>query len=553
MQGTVLNNRYSILRTLGEGGMACVYLAHDEVLDRDVALKVLWERFARDKEFVERFEREARSAGSLSHPNIVQVYDRGETEDGTAYMAMECISGGTLKDRIVREGSLSSGDAATVAIQVAGALGAAHERGVIHRDIKPHNILLSSSGEAKVTDFGIARAAAATTTTRTGRILGTANYMSPEQALGQRVDPRTDLYSLGVVLFEMLTGELPFRGDSPITVSMKHVNEPPPPPKKLDPGLSEGANAVVLKLLAKDPDDRYADAEGLIEDLEKMKAGLPLAVAKNVAGASPGRTATRPATTRQNAAAPPGDRGPTSAGPSGRRRRRRVLPWLLLALLAILLVPLGALALLGGDNPNDSRGNDRPADNPGGTSQVQVPEVRGLTWQAAEERLENAGLEVGDVNRFSNDDIEAGRVIAPGIAAGTRVRSGTDVNLDVSKGPEQPVATSSPASSSATSSASSSATSSASSSAISSASPQSAAESPTSESGSSASPVAEPENLPSREPPTDRPGRPGRDKPGKGKPDGSKNPGQGSRDQGSGGKVVVDVGVGGDEGEGGDD
>jgi serine/threonine-protein kinase len=226
---------------------------------------------------------------------------------------------------------------------------------------------------------------------------------------------------------------------------------------------------------------------------------------------------------------------------------------LLLALLAILLVPLGALALLGDDNPNDSRGNDRPADNPGGTSQVQVPEVRGLTRQAAEERLENAGLEVGDVNRFSNDDIEAGRVIAPGIAAGTRVRSGTDVNLDVSKGPEQPVATSSPASSSATSSASSSATSSASSSAISSASPQSAAESPTSESGSSASPVAEPENLPSREPPTDRPGRPGRDKPGKGKPDGSKNPGQGGRDQGSGGKVVVDVGVGGDEGEGGDD
>ncbi|MGI8910044.1 MAG: Stk1 family PASTA domain-containing Ser/Thr kinase [Rubrobacteraceae bacterium] len=526
-----MNNRYSILRTLGEGGMACVYLAHDEVLDRDVALKVLWDNYARDEEFVERFKREARSAGSLSHPNIVQVYDRGETEDGTAYMAMECVSGGTLKDRIVREDPLSPEEAATVAIQVAGALGAAHERGVIHRDIKPHNILLSSSGEAKVTDFGIARAAAATTATRTGRVLGTANYMSPEQALGQRVDPRTDLYSLGVVLFEMLTGELPFRGDSPITVSMKHINEPPPPPKELNPDLPEGVNALVLKLLAKDPDDRYADAEDLIEDLERMKAGIP-PTAVNAAGAASGRTATRPATTRQNVAAPPGDRGLTRAAPSGRRRRRRVLPWLLLALLALLLVPLGAFALFS----NNSGGN---GGQPPGAAKVQVPEVRGLTRQAAERRLQDAGLEVGSINQFPNETIPAGKVIAPGYEVGRSLDPGTAVNLDVSTGPAQPVTTPS-ASSSATSSASSSTTSSASSSASS----RPAEQSTPSESGSPENPVAEPEDIPPREPQTDRPERPGRDKPGKGKPDGSKNPGQGGRGQGAGG---------GDEGEGGDD
>ena len=448
VQGTVVNNRYSIVRPLGDGGMARVYLAHDEVLDRDVALKVLWEYFASDEEFVDRFKREARSAASLSHPNIVQVYDRGETENGTAYMAMEYVPGGTLKERISREGPLSPAGAAGMAIQISEALAAAHERGVIHRDIKPHNVLLSESGEAKVTDFGIARAAAATTATRTGRVLGTAGYMSPEQALGERVDLRSDLYSLGVVLFEMLTGRLPFRGESPITVSMKHVNEAPPPPNEIRPELPEGVNALVLKLLAKNPDDRYADAWDLIEDLRKVRSGIPLAVA--APAAMPERQASA---ARQEAQIPPPNRRTPRPATLGRRRRRRALPWLLLALLALVLVPLGAVSLFD-NNTGDPGGNNQSSPTAG---KVKVPDVRGILQQRAEAKLRRAGLDVGTINQFPSDRIAPGRVIEPGYPVGKRLARGTDVNLTVSSGPSQPASSSASSSASATSSASSSA------------------------------------------------------------------------------------------------
>jgi serine/threonine protein kinase len=210
MQGTLVNNRYSVLGTLGSGGMARVFLAHDEVLDRDVALKVLREQFAEDEEFVERFKREAQSAAALSHPNIVQVYDRGKAGNEASYIAMEYVRGGTLKERISWSGPLDPGVAAAIALQIAEALVAAHERGVIHRDIKPQNVLLTPTGDAKVADFGIARAASATTISQRSVVLGTASYMSPEQAMGEPVGPASDLYSLGVVLYEMLTGELPY-------------------------------------------------------------------------------------------------------------------------------------------------------------------------------------------------------------------------------------------------------------------------------------------------------------------------------------------------------
>jgi serine/threonine protein kinase len=274
MRGKIVDGRYVLGESLGSGGMGEVYLAHDEVLDRDVALKVLRSHYAGDEEFAARFRREARSAASLSHPNIVQVYDRGETGDGTSYIAMEYVPGGTLKEQIERRGPFGDRETAAVGAQIADALGAAHERGVIHRDIKPQNVLVTASGDLKVTDFGLARAASAVTSSATGVIFGTAGYISPEQALGEPVGPRSDLYSLGVILYEMLTGELPFTADNSIAVCMKHVTEPLLPPKHLNPSVSDGMDALVVKLLAKDPAGRYASATELQDDLERVRDGL---------------------------------------------------------------------------------------------------------------------------------------------------------------------------------------------------------------------------------------------------------------------------------------
>jgi serine/threonine-protein kinase len=260
--------------------MAEVFLAYEEDLERDVALKILKEQHADDEGFVERFGHEAQSAASLNHPNIVHIYEWGGTEnDEASYIAMEYAAGGTLEDRILEDGPLPPRTTVEVASQIAEALGFAHERGVIHRDIKPQNILLSALGDAKVTDFGLARAAYSTSLSQTSLVLGTASYMSPEQAMGGPADPRSDLYSLGVVLYEMLTGELPYEGDSSVTIAVKHVIEPPRAPGEVNSEVSEGISALTQKLLAKDPGDRYTSATQLIEDLRRVRDGLPPAFA----------------------------------------------------------------------------------------------------------------------------------------------------------------------------------------------------------------------------------------------------------------------------------
>src|SRR5919107_1128014 len=231
MEKNLIDERYELRGLVGSGGMAYVYLAHDEVLGRDVALKMLKARYAENEELVERFRREARSAASLSHPHIVPVFDWGETGEGTYYIAMEYLSGGTLKDRITSEGAPSPQTVVEVALQIAEALEAAHERGVIHRDIKPRNILITDSGHVKVADFGIARAVEETTISDLGDILGSVKYMSPEQAAGERVGAASDLYSLGVVFYEMLTGRVPFEIESPADVPLKHAGGRPAPPR----------------------------------------------------------------------------------------------------------------------------------------------------------------------------------------------------------------------------------------------------------------------------------------------------------------------------------
>jgi serine/threonine protein kinase len=225
----ILCNRYVLSGLLGAGGMAQVFLAHDRILGRDLALKVLREHYVKDAQFVERFRREAQSAAALNHPNVVQVYDQGRFEDGRYYIVMEYVPGGNLKDRIDRTGPLDPLEATRFASQIAEALRVAHERGMVHRDIKPQNVLLNATGEAKVADFGIVLAASTSSTSGTNLVFGTASYMSPEQAMGKRVGPQSDLYSLGVVLYEMLTSAVPFEAEGSLATAMKHVIEPPLP------------------------------------------------------------------------------------------------------------------------------------------------------------------------------------------------------------------------------------------------------------------------------------------------------------------------------------
>ncbi len=270
---TIIDGRYRVISRLGSGGMADVYLAQDQLLGRDVAVKVLHHHFAEDQEFVERFRREASSAAALSHPNIVAIFDRGEW-NGTYYIAMEYVAGRPLKAVVREQGALDPAAAIEIVVQILRAARFAHKRGVIHRDLKPHNVILDEEGRARVTDFGIARAGASDMTL-TGSIMGTAQYLSPEQAQGLTVSASSDLYSIGVILYKLLAGVVPFEGDTAVAIAFKQVSAEPYPPSALNPALPASLDAVVLRALAKDPAHRYANADELIAALEHERQLLP--------------------------------------------------------------------------------------------------------------------------------------------------------------------------------------------------------------------------------------------------------------------------------------
>jgi beta-lactam-binding protein with PASTA domain/tRNA A-37 threonylcarbamoyl transferase component Bud32 len=435
---TLFDGRYRIVRKLGAGGMANVYLAEDEDLGRRVAIKILNDRYANDDLFIERFRREAKSAAALSHPNIVSVYDRGEAE-GTYYIAMEVIEGRSLKELIMTRGPLPIAQALAYTHEMLEALRFAHRHGIIHRDIKPHNILIGE--RLKVTDFGIARAGASQMT-EAGSIMGTAQYLSPEQARGAPVTASSDLYSVGIVLYEMLTGKVPFSGDSAIEIAMKHLNDAPKPPSKIRPEIPEELDQVVLRALAKNPEDRYQTAEEFSEDLHRVEAGLPLApetadaatalltgVTVPLAGDG-GSTEVLGATavTRPPGVPPRAPRRPPPYGPGyyeePPRKRRRWGPWLLVALLLAAAAFAGWYVF--------SQIQDQLAAN----EPVAVPNVVGLKQQAAVNLITNAGFEP-KVEHAANPDVEKGRVMSQNPDAGTRIQKGDRVTLLVSTGPPQ--------------------------------------------------------------------------------------------------------------------
>ncbi|HUU61933.1 MAG TPA: protein kinase, partial [Acidimicrobiia bacterium] len=269
----VLSGRYALITHLARGGMADVWVGHDRLLDRRVAVKILHPEYAANEAFVARFRREAQAAANLNHPNVVDIYDWGRDE-GIYFIVMELIQGQNLREVLHSEGALEPRRVAEIAMSVAAALGAAHERGLVHRDIKPANVLLTPEGDAKVTDFGIARAwDDSDQLTRTGAVIGTATYFSPEQAQGLTADGRSDLYALGVVMYELLTGVPPFVGESPVSVAYQHVREFAPPPSDLNPNIPNALDTIVMRCLEKDPRRRYQTAGALSVDLGRFLAG----------------------------------------------------------------------------------------------------------------------------------------------------------------------------------------------------------------------------------------------------------------------------------------
>ena len=441
---TLFDGRYRILRKLGSGGMANVYLSEDEELGRRVAIKILNERYAGDDLFIERFRREAKSAAGLSHPNIVSIYDRGEAE-GTYYIAMEVIEGRSLKELIMTRGALPVETAIAYEKQLLEALRFAHRHGIIHRDVKPHNVLVSADQQVKaneprlkMTDFGIARLGASQMT-EAGSIMGTAQYLSPEQARGAPVTAASDLYSAGVVLYEMLTGKVPFTGDSAIEIAMKHVNDLPAPPSSLRPEIEPELDQIVLRALAKDPAERYQTAEEFIEDLERFEAGLPISRATStaatalLAGAAVGEATEllSESPTRVVAPSPPPQtpRRPPTYPPASPydeppKRRRRWVPWLLVA----LLIAAAALAGWWAYNQIQEQLEEREP--------VGVPLVEGLREEQAIQVIEDAGLEATVEEQPSTDD-EEGFVLEQNPKEGTQIPKGNTVTITVGSGPRQ--------------------------------------------------------------------------------------------------------------------
>lgn len=453
MIGKILGNRYEVKEKIGAGGMAEVYKARCRLLNRYVAIKVLRDQFNSDEDVLQKFKREAQAAAALTHPNIVGVYDVGE-EDGKHYIVMEYIKGKTLKEVIKGFGHLGTRETVETSILIAEALEDAHRNGIVHRDIKPQNIMITEDGRVKVTDFGIARATSSVTMTNNGGVLGSAHYLSPEQARGSFVDKRSDIYSLGVVMYEMATGRVPYEGESPITVAIKHIQEEPVPPRDINPDIPRELEFMIMKAMKKDQIERYQDAKALLADLKSYRSTGKLASSVKAAEELESRTQAIPpindemikqrkAQQQRNEARKAKTNiaqkipkkipqkvqkksQPTvirSSKIKARQKKKGTLTAIILAFLTVILAS-GVYMAAKGDMFQ---------------SQVRVPNVVGMTEAEAKNILAHEGLNLQVIGEEFSDDYEKGKVIRQETVSGQTLEEGSTLKVYTSKG-SQPVA-----------------------------------------------------------------------------------------------------------------
>ncbi|NTU70629.1 MAG: Stk1 family PASTA domain-containing Ser/Thr kinase [Coriobacteriia bacterium] len=419
MSELVFGSRYRATEKIGSGGMADVYKAVDEVLGRTVAVKVMHPRYASDPNFTQRFRQEAQAAANLVSPNIVNMYDWGQDTD-TYYIVMEYVRGTDLKSIIEQKGALPSRTVAEIGAQVCSALTAAHGYDIIHRDIKPHNIMVQPDGTVKVMDFGIARAGNSTMT-QTGSVLGTAHYVSPEQAQGRPLNSASDLYSLGVVLYEAATGNVPFDADTPVAVALKQVNETATRPSALNPDIDRSLESIIVRAMAKSTDDRYTTAEEMRRDLLRVIQGEPVGPAAGFAGAAAaaGYVAGAAGSADHTAVMSPVGASGAAVARTAQRKKKPVWPWIAVT-AALILAGLGVAWYMG------LLGN----------AVKPVPDVRTLDRAAATVALEEAGFIVGNVKQEFSDEVEKDKIISQSPGAGTPAKKDTPIDLVISKGPD---------------------------------------------------------------------------------------------------------------------
>ena len=435
MIGRVFNNRYQITERIGIGGMAEVYRAQDNVLGRLVAVKVMLPQYAADPNFTQRFKQEAAAAANLQSPYIVNVYDWGQDE-GTYYIVMEFVRGSDLKTAIIERGAINQRKVAEIGSQVCQALSVAHGLDIIHRDIKPQNIMVQPDGNVKVMDFGIARAKNSVMT-QTSSVLGTAHYISPEQAQGKDLTATSDIYSLGIVLYESATGRLPFDGPDAVSVAMKQVNDLPVPPREINPDIDPALEAIIMKAIAKNPADRFATAKDMRLALNDYLAGRPVNLGEGFTSAETvvmggvvppvgvaDGTAVMPAMGGINPASPTSaQRSYNANNTSGKKNNKKTIAIVIGIIAALAVVGGIAFALMSGG------GDDK--------DKIAVPSVVGQTVDEATAAIEEAGFELGKVEESFDDKVESGKVISQDPKGDSKQAKGTKINLTVSKGAQE--------------------------------------------------------------------------------------------------------------------